>query len=799
MARIVRAVEEGQRIACYGDYDVDGVTSTVLLSGLPARRRGRRDDLHPAPAGGGLRPERRGGGAAGRGGSEPHRHPRLRHHQRGRGRGGGAEGRRRRRRRPPHRPRRAPRGQRHPEPAPGPAAATRRSTSPRWGSPSTSPWRCGSGCGSAAGSGPRAPSPTSGRPSTWSRSGTVADVVPLLEVNRMLVRHGLAELGKARRPGIRALLRVAGVATGEVTAAQVGFRLAPRVNAAGRLDDAGRGVRLLSTADPAVADALAEELDRENRARQEIERLMLEEALPTPPSAWRPARAGSCSPGPAGTPAWWASSPPASWSASTARRSWWAWPAGWGRAAAAASRPSTCTTRSPPAPGTWSSSAATGTPPASPSRPSPSPPSGRPSSATPPRSSATTTWSPTPGSTAGSTRRRSTTGRRRTSRSWPPSAPGIPSRSSASAPGRRGRARSGPPASTSSSALADRDAIAFQMGDRLPLCAGTGGGRGLAGLRRLGRDAAPAAPGPRPPGRAPARRARRPRVIRVLTRRVRRCYRARFPKDFAGRHAWPVSSPSSSAPTPAASSTKADIGKEVVLFGWVNNRRDHGGAVFIDLRDRDGLTQVVFEPDVRPEVHELAEQLRLEYCVGIRGKVVSRGAQREPEARDRRDRGPRHRRWRSSTAPSRRPSRSRTRSTPPRRSGSQYRYLDLRRAPLQKTLMTRARVNHLTRNYFTDERLPRARDALHGEVHAGRRPQLPRPQPPQPGQVLRAGREPAALQAALHDGGLRPVLPDRALLPRRGPAPRPPARVHPDRRGDDLRRRRTTSSTSSRG
>ena len=51
--------------------------------------------------------------------------------------------------------------------------------------------------------------------------------------------------------------------------------------------------------------------------------------------------------------------------------------------------------------------------------------------------------------------------------------------------------------------------------------------------------------------------------------------------------------------------TKDDIGKEVVLFGWVNNRRDHGGAVFIDLRDRAGVTQVVFEEDVRPETHEI--------------------------------------------------------------------------------------------------------------------------------------------------------------------------------------------------
>ena len=71
--------------------------------------------------------------------------------------------------------------------------------------------------------------------------------------------------------------------------------------------------------------------------------------------------------------------------------------------------------------------------------------------------------------------------------------------------------------------------------------------------------------------------------------------------------------------------TRAEVGSEVILYGWVNNRRDHGGAVFIDLRDREGVTQVVFEEDVRPEVHDLAGQLRLEYCVGVRGTVVSRG------------------------------------------------------------------------------------------------------------------------------------------------------------------------------
>jgi aspartyl-tRNA synthetase len=149
--------------------------------------------------------------------------------------------------------------------------------------------------------------------------------------------------------------------------------------------------------------------------------------------------------------------------------------------------------------------------------------------------------------------------------------------------------------------------------------------------------------------------------------------------------------------------TKADIGKEVVLFGWVNNRRDHGGAIFIDLRDREGVTQVVFEEDVRPEVHELAGQLRLEYCVGIRGKVVSRGGNVNPKLRtgeievhatelelfNRSEPAPFQIEDRTDTSEEKR---------------LQYRFLDLRRAPLQKTLMTRARVNHLTRNYFTDQK-----------------------------------------------------------------------------------------------
>jgi len=67
-----------------------------------------------------------------------------------------------------------------------------------------------------------------------------------------------------------------------------------------------------------------------------------------------------------------------------------------------------------------------------------------------------------------------------------------------------------------------------------------------------------------------------------------------------------------------------DVGKEVVLMGWVQRRRDHGGVIFIDLRDREGVTQVVFNPDVNKKVHEKAHVIRNEYVLGVRGKVDNR-------------------------------------------------------------------------------------------------------------------------------------------------------------------------------
>lgn len=68
-----------------------------------------------------------------------------------------------------------------------------------------------------------------------------------------------------------------------------------------------------------------------------------------------------------------------------------------------------------------------------------------------------------------------------------------------------------------------------------------------------------------------------------------------------------------------------DIGKEVVLMGWVHNRRDHGGCVFVDLRDREGITQIVFDPQIDGEAHRTSGDLRAEWVVGIVGKVRGRG------------------------------------------------------------------------------------------------------------------------------------------------------------------------------
>lgn len=67
-----------------------------------------------------------------------------------------------------------------------------------------------------------------------------------------------------------------------------------------------------------------------------------------------------------------------------------------------------------------------------------------------------------------------------------------------------------------------------------------------------------------------------------------------------------------------------DVGKEVILMGWVQRRRDHGGVIFIDLRDKEGITQVVLNPEINSEVHSLGENIRSEYVIAAKGVVGHR-------------------------------------------------------------------------------------------------------------------------------------------------------------------------------
>lgn len=109
--------------------------------------------------------------------------------------------------------------------------------------------------------------------------GTIADMVPLRGVNRALTRRGLMELGQSIRPGILALKEVAGISSGPVSAGQVGFRLGPRINAAGRMDTGLKVVEMLTTESEEKARQIAEELDRNNRERQEMEARVQAEAM----------------------------------------------------------------------------------------------------------------------------------------------------------------------------------------------------------------------------------------------------------------------------------------------------------------------------------------------------------------------------------------------------------------------------------------------------------------------------------------------------------------------------------------
>ncbi|GAA4705454.1 single-stranded-DNA-specific exonuclease RecJ [Brevibacillus fulvus] len=109
--------------------------------------------------------------------------------------------------------------------------------------------------------------------------GTIADLVPLVDENRILASLGLRRLNQTHHVGLQALVRVCGLAETELSSGHVGFALGPRINAGGRLETAETAIKLMTTTDAAEADELAAALDELNRERQELVHTMTEEAV----------------------------------------------------------------------------------------------------------------------------------------------------------------------------------------------------------------------------------------------------------------------------------------------------------------------------------------------------------------------------------------------------------------------------------------------------------------------------------------------------------------------------------------
>ncbi len=110
--------------------------------------------------------------------------------------------------------------------------------------------------------------------------GTVADVMPLVDENRVITKFGLEQLAVTKKAGLRALMEVSQVGMGKkLVSRDIGFKLGPRINAVGRIDDAGVALEMFLTGDPAVAKTHAEYLDRHNTQRRKDQEEMLEHAV----------------------------------------------------------------------------------------------------------------------------------------------------------------------------------------------------------------------------------------------------------------------------------------------------------------------------------------------------------------------------------------------------------------------------------------------------------------------------------------------------------------------------------------
>ncbi len=148
--------------------------------------------------------------------------------------------------------------------------------------------------------------------------------------------------------------------------------------------------------------------------------------------------------------------------------------------------------------------------------------------------------------------------------------------------------------------------------------------------------------------------------------------------------------------------SKKNIKEKVTLMGWVNSRRDHGGLIFVDLRDREGKTQIVFDPQVANEAHLMAHKIRNEYVLAIKGEVIPRGEDAI---------NPNIKTGEIEVKVSKMKILNQSEPLPfsineytevGEDIRLRYRYLDLRRSEMKNNLILRHRVCHLIRNFLNE-------------------------------------------------------------------------------------------------
>ena len=152
-----------------------------------------------------------------------------------------------------------------------------------------------------------------------------------------------------------------------------------------------------------------------------------------------------------------------------------------------------------------------------------------------------------------------------------------------------------------------------------------------------------------------------------------------------------------------ATLTAKDIGSEVLLMGWVQYRRDHGGLIFIDLRDRQGLTQIVFDPDLSGDAHARAHALRSEYVLGIKGIVRARPEGMENPSMVTGEIEVEVREFKLLNTAATPPFEIEDRSEPGEQLKLTYRYLDLRRPKMARNFILRNRAAQSVRRYLDEQ------------------------------------------------------------------------------------------------